>query len=215
MMAAASPATAFWRDRGPRDWARVLPTYWEDTARPHRQTLIQTLRDYPRFETLRELGSCAGTNLKLVRDAFPWVQVQGLEVSEAACIFAQQKFLRDGAVGILCADMREDAPLWADGEADIVISCYSLAYIPPEEIEVLLRHVCRSAAVGVVLVEPMIGDFGRIKDTPGGLVEWRHDYARLLDTILTEDPRPAKLESAPLPVAVEQCDGIIKVTYVG
>ncbi len=52
MMAASSPATLFWRDRGPMDWARVLPTYWGATAQPHRAALIAALRKLPRFESV-------------------------------------------------------------------------------------------------------------------------------------------------------------------
>lgn len=212
---ASAPATRFWRERGPWDWGRVLPTYWEAGAQSHRQFLIQSLRDFPRFETVRELGCCAGTNLGLVRVAYPWTQVQGLDVSQEAVLFAQQKFLRDGAVGVLQADFLEDAPLWQDGEADIVFSCYSLAYVAPEDLENLLGHVVRSAAIGCVFVEPMIGETGLIRQAHGGLIEWRHDYAAILDRVLANDPRAAKLESMPLPEPVESCDGYVRVTFVG
>jgi hypothetical protein len=212
MMAASSPATQFWRDRGPMDWARVLPTYWGATAQPHRASLIASLRKQPRFESLRELGCCAGTNIAMIRQVFPWAAVEGLEVSPEASLFAQDKFAADPAVRITCTDILYEAEVWDPGEVDVTISCYALAYIAPEDLDDLLVAAVRASSKGLVIVEPMYGDIGRIP--VHYTAEWRHDYTQRLDRILAAAERPASLVAEKLDNPVEQCDGIVAVTFL-
>lgn len=211
MMAASSPATQFWRDRGPMDWARVLPTYWGATAQPHRAALIQSLRKLPRFETLRELGCCAGTNLAMIRQVFPWVAVEGLEVSPDAAVFAQNKLAADPAVRIVCSDMLHEAEVWDPQEVDVTISCYALAYIAPDDLPALLTAVVNATKWGLILVEPAYGDFGRMPVQY--TCEWRHDYTRLLDAALRDSGRPAAMTVEKLDQPVEHCDGLIRVAF--
>lgn len=211
---ASAPATQFWAERGPHAWARVLPTYWEAGAQPHRRAMVDAMRALSPFESVRELGCAAGTNLKLVREAFPNVIVQGLDVSQEAVLFAQEKFLRDGAVGVMQADILEDSDWWEPGEVDVVLTCYTLAYVSPDDIEMIMSRTLQSARVGCIFVEPMMGETGRLYTQCPGLIEWRHDYVRILDKLLSTDPRNASLDAMPLPEAVELCDGLVRVKYV-
>jgi len=211
MMAASSPATQFWRDRGPLEWARVLPTYWDAVSQPHRAALIKALRAVPRFESIRELGCCAGTNLFMIRQTFPWAMMEGLEVSPEAAIFAQGKFATDPQVRVVCGDMLHEADTWDPHDVDVVFSCYSLAYVAPEDLDDLLAAMVRSASTAVILVEPMHGDLGKmpVRYT----CEWRHDYANALARALTMDGRPARLQVEKLDTPTESCDGLAVVTF--
>lgn len=212
MVAPSASATNFWRDRGPDSWARILPTYWESQGQPHRAALIEGLRLLPRFDTVRELGCCAGTNLALIRRAFPWVSVEGIELSVEAATFAQDKLVQEPQCRVVCTDMVEDAPYWADREADVVVSCYALAYIPPETLHELAQHIIRSARVGVVLVEPMHnGPVGRLP--VGYAQEWRHDYQAVLDAAVRADGRSADVTVGSINTPVELCDGIAVVAF--
>lgn len=212
MVAPSASATNFWRDRGPESWARILPTYWNSQDQPHRGALIESLRLLPRFETVRELGCCAGTNLALIRKAFPWVSVEGIELSVEAATFAQDKLAQEPQCRVVCLDMVEDAPSWADGEADVVVSCYALAYIDPETLRRLMAHIIRSARVGVVLVEPMHnGPVGRLPVMYAA--EWRHDYQAVIDEALRLDGRPASSTVGSLNTPVESCDGVAVVAF--
>ena len=210
--AASAPATQFWRDRGSQDWARVLPSYWEAGAQPHRHALLEAIRSLPRFDTLREIGCCAGTNLRMIRQNFPWINVEGTEISVEAATFAQDKLKDDPGVRVVCTDLFLDAPLWADREVDVAASVYTLAYVAPEEIMQVLAHMLRSASVGVIIVEPMHGPKGRIPVQY--TAEWCHDYGDLITTILADDPRPADLKVGTLSQPVERCDGIVVVTFL-
>lgn len=211
MRAAESPAVKFWRDRGSLEWARVLPTYWEATAQPHRAALMQSLQKMPRFESVRELGCCAGTNIAMVRQLFPWAIVDGLEISPDAAIFAQQKFINDPSVRITCADIVAESKLWTPAETDVVFTCYTLTYISPDDIGDLVHEIVKSATIGVAIAEPMYGDMGRIPVQY--TTEWRHDYVRIFDDALARDGRHAQLVAEKLPQPVEYCDGILRVVF--
>lgn len=211
MSTKSSPAVQFWRDRGTLEWARVLPTYWEATAQPHRTALIEALRKFPRFESARELGCCAGTNIKMLRDVMPWVTVEGLELSPDASIFAQKKFQDDHAVRIGCTDILAEQDCWEPREVDVVFTCYTLAYVNPDDMPRLMASVIRSAAVGVVIVEPMYGDVGRIP--VHFTTEWRHDYARVLDTVFHESGRKGTMTVEKLVTPTEYCDGVARIMF--
>jgi hypothetical protein len=141
------------------------------------------------------------------------VVVQGVEVSQEACIYAQNKFIKDGRVGILWSDILDAASRWEPAEVDVVVSCYSLAYVAPDDLNGLLAAMVRSARVGIILIEPMMGE-PCMMYAAGGMIEWRHDYVNRLSRILTTDRRPATLDSAQLPQAVELCDGAIMVKFL-
>ncbi len=210
--AASAPATQFWRDRKPADWASVLPKYWEAGGQPHRQAMLSALRSLPRFETLREIGCCAGTNLRLIREAMPWISVEGTEIGIPAATFAQDKFVKDPYTRVVCTDMFLDAPLWDDQEVDVTMSIYTLAYVAPEELEGMLRHMLRASRVGVLLIEPMLGEPGRLP--VHYTMEWRHNYSETLQHILPTISRRCRLDVTALPQAQEFCDGAAMVTFL-
>lgn len=210
--AASAPATQFWRDRGPESWARVLPTYWEAGGQPHRKALLEALHTFPRFESLREVGCCAGTNLRLIRETFPWVAMEGTELSIEAATFAQDKFANDPRTRVVCTDLFLDAPLWADRDVDVTISCYTLAYVAPEDLDEILHNMLRSSTIGIVIVEPMHGSIGRLPVTYTS--EWRHDYREAINRIMAMDPRRADLNVGRIDPPTESCDGILLVKFL-
>ena len=210
-LTASAPATKFWRDRGAAEWARVLPTYWGATAQPHRAALINRLRKLPAFESIRELGCCAGTNLAMIRQQFPYVAIEGIELSSEATAFAQDKLGKDPLTRVICQDILQCSYDWEPDEADVVFTCYTLAYVAPENILALLASILRSARKAVVLVEPMYGPIGRMP--VHYTCEWRHDYAALITEAMQFDSRPAHFVAEKLDTPVEHCDGIATVIF--
>lgn len=211
--AASAPATQFWRDRGPESWARVLPTYWEAGGQPHRKALLEALHTLPRFESLREIGCCAGTNLRLIRETYPWVLLEGTELSIEAATFAQDKFAADVKTRVVCTDLFADAPLWPDRDTDVTVSCYTLAYVAPEDLDDILRHMLRASAIATIIVEPMHnGPVGRLPVTYAP--EWRHDYKEAINRIMAVDPRKADLSVGQISPPTESCDGILAVRFL-
>lgn len=210
--AASASATQFWRDRGPLEWARVLPEYWAAGAQPHRQAMLGAFKALPRFETLREIGCCAGTNLRLIRETYPWIAVEGTELSVEAATFAQDKLADDPLARVVCTDLFVDAPLWEPQGVDVTLSVYTLAYVAPSQIEDILRHMLRASRVGVLIVEPMLGEPGRLPVYY--TMEWRHDYGEILTRLIYEANRTAELQVQQLPVAQEHCDGAALVKFL-
>lgn len=212
MQNASSPATAFWRDRGALSWARVLPTYWAATGQAHRAALIAALRKLPRFESLRELGSCAGTNIKMIREAFPWCAVEGVELSYEAATFSQLQFGADPYVRIVCNDMMDEQQHWEPQDVDVTVSCYTLAYVAPEELEDFLLAMVNASKVGMVIIEPQYGEIGRVPNK--NLCEWRHDYTKALDKVMYNSGRKAMMSAEKLNEPVEICDGIMRIEFM-
>jgi hypothetical protein len=44
--------------------------------------------------------------------------------------------------------------------------------------------------------------------------EWRHDYTAILEPILRDSGRPAKMTGEKLDVPVEHCDGLVTVQFL-
>jgi SAM-dependent methyltransferase len=77
---------AFWERKtatGPSSWA----SYWDTIDAPHRNVIIDALRSLPAFGSLLEIGCGPGVNLFRVLQAFPDVDVTGLDISPGAIDF--------------------------------------------------------------------------------------------------------------------------------
>ena len=81
-----------------------------------------------------------------------------------------------------CATLPEGLP---DRVVDVVLSCYTLAYLDPEDAHVAMLGINRMAEKALILVEPMRVThdqiWGQCRDD--GLPEWRHDYERTLGAL--------------------------------
>lgn len=174
--------------------------------------MLEALRAFPRFEFLREVGCCAGTNLRLIREAFPWVVLEGTEISIEAATFAQDKFANDAQTRVVCTDMYMDAPLWEDREVDVTMSCYTLAYVPPDDLDDILWHMLRASSVGVLIIEPTHGEIGQLPH--GYTTVWRHDYSEAISRIMALDPRRADLSVGFISPSIEDCDGLTMVKFL-
>lgn len=166
-------AQAFWsQPREDSEWERL----WNLTDQPHRQVLLQQLHLLRHFKTLTEVGTQVGTNLRLIRQAFPWVTVTGVELNPSAVAFARRKFIADPQVEIVHGSLVAMAPL---PPTDVVVTCYSLAYVAPTDILTAIKRLATAAKVGLVLVEPNRAD---ISELVRGLhfPEWIHPISALL-----------------------------------
>lgn len=159
-------------------WRRISPAYfegcWNSIHRPHRQPILDAIASLMPATSLLEIGCNAGPNLRLIHERWPEVRLVGIEVNAAAAIYA-------GCQGITCVtgDLRYELPRLGAGEFDIILSCYCLAYIEPDEIADVLAHMVRIARVGLVIAEPMAFS-GMSVPEAAGIPEWRHDYVASL-----------------------------------
>lgn len=176
-MSTTATARDWWvshADRAGLDWAHY---YWEDWSAPHRQHIPLALALVAPVESLYEIGCNSGPNLRLARRYFPHLKLGGLEVAEVAATMAHDRL----GVPIEQGSLPDDLP---DSEWDVVLSCYTMAYLDPEDAHTTMLRLNRMARLAIILLEPMaVGALpvGQCRDD--GLPEWRHDYERTFHAI--------------------------------
>lgn len=167
-----------WRKRSGEDW---IAGYWNDHRAAQRDELIAVIRD--RFgvpESVLDVGCNAGPNLRRIAAEFPGCRLSGFDINEEAIVAAQRLFVESGiAAELSVGSLYAVLPRLPTGSADVVLSSFVLAYVPPAHLEKVLADVVRIARRGVVLAEPHA--FG-VERPPGILrvpwYDWRHDYAQ-------------------------------------
>jgi SAM-dependent methyltransferase len=189
----AEHPTDYWTKK-PRTGVGSWDAYWQTLRAPHRDALVEALRKLPAFTSLLEVGCGPGVNLWRVLEAFPHVTLGGFDVSPDAIAVAHERFQgaeRSGAlsgkgdiylgVGVLPFSLAQVEPV------DVLLSCYTLAYVPPRLFAETLQAMTQAARQAIVLAEPMVvlGDFAgisaqihTIRDSAGQVVqrEFKHDY---------------------------------------
>lgn len=169
----------FWRKKPDAGWA----SYWSTLQAPHRDVLLATLRTLPQFSSLLEVGCGPGVNLWRILEAFPDIALCGVDVSQGAVDYGAQRFaeadraneLAGTAHVTLCAGQIPEA-LEQFTPADVVVSCYALAYVWPTDIEPTLSRLLQLATQAIVIAEPMVipgCNSGPMVRRPA---EFRYDY---------------------------------------
>lgn len=183
-------AHEFWA--GPRalTW---IEEYWATLNSPYRHALLGALAELPPFRTLLEIGCHAGMNLRLIHEAYPEVQLWGIDINERAITEGRALLQSAGVPATLeIRTLPADTQIWADQMFDVVLTCYTLAYLSPSDIVAALSECWRLTAKHLVMLEPMAlpPDFQRqelMGHTEGeeriDFVEWRHDYIQALCAI--------------------------------
>lgn len=156
-------------------WARMNSGWatacWESTGKPHRGHVLAALESLWPFASVLEVGCNAGVNLRMIRERWPDVAVSGTDVCpEALAVLGEQL----PAARVLPGDLRAVLPILPSREYDVVLSCYCLTYIEPDELPEVMADLRRIVRKGLVLAEPQaLGRSTRI-DLP--FPEWVHDY---------------------------------------
>jgi hypothetical protein len=170
--------TDFWTRKPANDW----DVYWNTANAPHRSSIVDTLRALPAFSTLLEVGCGPGVNLWRILQAFPDVTVGGFDTSQVAIESGQARFAKaeqegelpgSGDVWLAVGDL--PASLSLVQPADVVLSCYACAYVPPERLHETLSGIATVAQQAIVLAEPMATPHAPPAKLTA-LPEWRHDY---------------------------------------
>jgi SAM-dependent methyltransferase len=137
----------------------------------------QAIESLPGVQSVLEIGCGPGANLRAWRAAHPEWVLLGVDVNPAAVRWCQRQFAGDRDVVLACEDYLTSP--WLP-MADVVVSCYSLAYVDPAALDGMLAKCWRSARRGLVLAEPMAGDGLPVGPCAAEQEEWRHDYAEAL-----------------------------------
>lgn len=184
--ASASVPQRFWERRGGEEW---VAGYWNDFHSPRRDMIVDAIRDrFGHPESVLDVGCNAGPNLRRIHEEFPACALAGFDVNAEAVAYASIRFAEMGTAAHLRVGTFEEvlpeAP--ADG-VDLVISSFSLAYVPPRDLFRVLGHCVRAARRGLVLAEPLPFDPARPEGVLSGTPDWRHDYRRTLGLLGVRD----------------------------
>lgn len=184
-MHVASQEAANWWAR-PRDGqaGQWVANYQKSLAARHRTVIASIVREL-QVETLFEVGCHCGPNLVKLAEADPQLRAAGIDVNVDA-IMAGRRWLRDKAlsdrVQLNACRFPDGTASLASGSFDVVLSCYSLAYVAPADLDLALYEMGRLATRAVILAEPMTleGRVGTPVQNASGYREWAHEYRSAL-----------------------------------
>ena len=179
MQAETQTAADWWaRPRGlaTEHW---VGNYQRSMANRHRDVILAAVQALaPR--TLLEVGCHCGPNLIRLAQGCPSLeQLTGCDVSAEAIAAGRLWIAREGlSHRIRLEEGRIPTALsdLPDACVDVVLSCYTLAYVAPGDLDAVLYELGRVARQAVVLAEPM-PPTASSRVTMGGYSEWAHDYA--------------------------------------
>lgn len=182
MHAQTADAAAWWaRPRG-TSAAEWIANYQKSLRSHHRDVIVSVVQSVTGATSLLEVGSHCGPNLIRLAQSCPNLeQLTGVDVN-AEAIEAGKRWTQSLGLSERIAlhhgrvpDLTSQLP---DGCVDVVLSCYALAYIAPEDLDAVLYEMGRLAKTAIVLAEPMTvgNERGEIKGSLSDYREWAHNY---------------------------------------
>jgi SAM-dependent methyltransferase len=177
--APASVPQRFWERQGGEAW---VARYWDDHGAPRRDMIVTAIRDafgVPR--SVLDVGCNAGPNLRRMHEEFPSCALAGFDVNAEAITYAKARFAEmRTAVDLRVGTFEDELARHRADSVDVVVSSFSLAYVPPRDLPRVLGYCVRIAERGLVLAEPLPFDAQRPEGVLSGTPDWRHDYRRVL-----------------------------------
>lgn len=175
-MHAATVEAAMWWARPRGDQARNWIANYQQSLQTRHRLAISEIVGQLQPGSLLEVGCHCGPNLLRLALDHPGLSLAGVDAS-AEAIEAGQHWMQQRAVAdrveLKAGRFPEVTDTLPSGCVDVVLSCYTLAYVAPPDLDVALAEIGRLARRAVILAEPMHGP-GR--QTMGGYHEWHHDY---------------------------------------
>lgn len=186
----------------------------------YRGLLADSLSPLAPFGTVLEIGCHSGPNLWALRQRWPHSHLIGVDPGDktimygaAMCELGIQKgdhldnidFYHGSAPAVLT----DAEHLRAWGPVDVIVSCYTLAYLHEVELGLTLDAMLKVARKGLVLCEPMPINgavTSELIERSHKVPSWRHPY---VDRVAALAPS-AKLTSRRFP-GPDALDGILVV----
>ena len=160
----------YWKNHK-ADWVK---SYWDTRDHPHRALILEKLKKI-RCGSLCEIGCNCGPNLSRIKEAFPAIQIGGMDINPTA-IETAKKLLPNGNFDVSNA---EDIFL-SDRSVDVVLTDACLIYVRPHKIKEVIKEIRRVVRNNVLFVEfhsknPLIRLLLRLKGY------YAYNYEKLLD----------------------------------
>lgn len=175
MRAATKAAVDWWSQSRGAESGAWIENYKTSLEARHRLAISRIVGDLkPR--TLLEVGCHCGPNLVRIALDHPTVKCAGIDPS-AEAIAAGRAWVQSLDLHRRIGFNEGAFPLGTEalpsGGVDVVLSCYTIGYLEPDDLDDALYEMGRLASQAVILAEPMDGP-GRY--TLGGYQEWHHPY---------------------------------------
>lgn len=180
MHAQTLEAANWWaRPRGEQAGAWIA-NYQKSLHLRHRVAISQIVGEL-QPSTLLEVGCHCGPNLIRLATDHPALKIAGLDASPEAIAAGQQWASNAGfgvRVELAVGRFPQATEKFPTGAFDVVLSCYTLAYIAPQDLDAALYEIGRIAKHAVILAEPQALDAapGTQRHTMSGYSEWAHNY---------------------------------------
>lgn len=168
-------------------WERAMYDSWLD---PQRIQLVKAIeRACKTPGSILEVGCGSGPNLRLWRAQWPSADLTGMDVNAVAVGWGQKQAWSEGWDWTPVnwpLERLKDMP----GPFDVVVSCYTLTYIDPNEIDSVLQQLVRLTKTALVIMEPMVSMDQEERFYPGreeggeGYHEFWYDYPTRLKKLL-------------------------------
>lgn len=181
MHAQTVEATDWWaRSRGATS-ATWIANYQRSVQSRQRTVIADILKTLGPIETVLEVGCHCGPNLMRLATELPHLRMIGIDAN-AEAIRAGRAWVaearRQDQIQLNVGRFPEATASLATGSFDVVLSCYTVAYIAPVDLPAALYELGRLATRAVVIAEPMAAgpQSQGEKRALSGYSEWAHPY---------------------------------------
>lgn len=163
-----------------KEWAK---SYISKSAidHPHREFLIAQISQFYPFKKVLEIGSASGANLFLLAKKYPKDNFYGIDISQTAIKTGEEFFKKNNTDNVfLETNSILDLKNFADKSMDVVFTDATIIYVGKNQIEAVLKEMCRIAKKAIILCE---------QHTEGKSFynnKWVYNYKEVLKKIIPE-----------------------------
>lgn len=159
------------------DW---IGNYQNSLRVRHRDLIVRAVSSIAGATSILEVGSHCGPNLiRIAQECPQFTDVNGIDIN-ADAVSAGNRWAQSLGLGervlLEVGRIPQATASIPDHAVDIVLSCYALAYIAPEDLDATLYEMGRLAKRAVILAEPMGAQAQRPASMFSEYAEWAHDY---------------------------------------
>ena len=163
-----------------RYWAKRYRKDQSDLIKEHyakdRLYLLKKIKSDV-FNSVLEIGSKGGRNLRMIAKSFPDVKLVGIDISSEAVKNGNELFKKEGLNNVTLFEGHADRLDFNDKSFDLVFSFAVLIYIDPKKIHKVLSEMIRVAKKRVLILE-----WHDPKLRKGKFINlWVYNYEKLLN----------------------------------
>lgn len=143
-------------------------------SHPHRELIVESIRNKPNINTILELGTGNGINLINLSAHYPEIKYIGIDINKKAILDGLEYIKHHDIPNInLYADHLFAIKKMESLSVDYVLTDAVLMYIAPGDLRTLFTEMLRVSKIGFLLCEQASSGSVYVD-------HWRHDYKAIL-----------------------------------